>query len=340
MLKKVWIHTRRGIKFIILFMIAAFFIVGAIAFLYKPTYSVFINGEQVGYTEDRSNLQHRINEYVEKGDGTNENIAFVQVPSLPEYKLCLLKKNVVTNDEEIFNKVKEEATTYYRYYAIIDNNEEKLYVSNFEQAEGVIDGLKEKDSSNMDNISIVEKYETEMKDLVSSEEAISKLYVEKPKPVVVASNKKISSTKYASTGTVNTSLTTSGGTASLGISLIRPVSGIISSRFGVRSSIRSSAHTGLDIATSTGTPIQAAASGTVTFSGYKGSYGNMIVITHANGVQTYYGHCSQLYVSSGTSVSQGQTIAAVGSTGNSTGPHLHFEVRINGVAYNPQNYVY
>lgn len=340
MLKKVWIHTRRGIKFIILFMIAAFFIVGAIAFLYKPTYSVFINGEQVGYTEDRSNLQHRINEYVEKGDGTNENIAFVQVPSLPEYKLCLLKKNVVTNDEEIFNKVKEEATTYYRYYAIIDNNEEKLYVSNFEQAEGVIDGLKEKDSSNMDNISIVEKYETEMKDLVSSEEAISKLYVEKPKPVVVASNKKTSSTKYASTGTVNTSLTTSGGTASLGISLIRPVSGIISSRFGVRSSIRSSAHTGLDIATSTGTPIQAAASGTVTFSGYKGSYGNMIVITHANGVQTYYGHCSQLYVSAGTSVSQGQTIAAVGSTGNSTGPHLHFEVRINGVAYNPQNYVY
>lgn len=340
MLKKVWIHTRRGIKFIILFMIAAFFIVGAIAFLYKPTYSVFIDGEQVGYTEDRSNLQHRINEYVEKGDGTNENIAFVQVPSLPEYKLCLLKKNVVTNDEEIFNKVKEEATTYYRYYAIIDNNEEKLYVSNFEQAEGVIDGLKEKDSSNMDNISIVEKYETEMKDLVSSEEAISKLYVEKPKPVVVASNKKTSSTKYASTGTVNTSLTTSGGTASLGISLIRPVSGIISSRFGVRSSIRSSAHTGLDIATSTGTPIQAAASGTVTFSGYKGSYGNMIVITHANGVQTYYGHCSQLYVSAGTSVSQGQTIAAVGSTGNSTGPHLHFEVRINGVAYNPQNYVY
>lgn len=340
MLKKVWIHTRRGIKCIILFMIAAFFIVGAIAFLYKPTYSVFINGEQVGYTEDRSNLQHKINEYVEKGDGTNENIAFVQVPSLPEYKLCLLKKNVVANDEEIFNKVKEEGTTYYRYYAIVDNNEEKLYVSNFEQAEGVIDGLKEKDSSNMDNISIVEKYETEMKDLVSSEEAISKLYVEKPKPVVVASNKRKSSTKYASTGTVNTSLTTSGGTASLGISLIRPVSGIISSRFGVRSSIRSSAHTGLDIATSTGTPIQAAAPGTVTFSGYKGSYGNMIVITHANGVQTYYGHCSQLYVSAGTSVSQGQTIAAVGSTGNSTGPHLHFEVRINGVAYNPQNYVY
>ena len=66
----------------------------------------------------------------------------------------------------------------------------------------------------------------------------------------------------------------------------------------------------------------------------------MLVISHGNGVQTYYCHCSKLYVGTGTQVSQGQTVAAVGSTGNSTGPHLHLEVRINGVAYNPQNYVY
>ena len=64
-----------------------------------------------------------------------------------------------------------------------------------------------------------------------------------------------------------------------------------------------------------------------------------MVITHENGVQTYYGHCSQLYLSAGATVSQGQTVAAVGSTGNSTGPHLHFEVRVNGTAYNPENYV-
>ena len=66
----------------------------------------------------------------------------------------------------------------------------------------------------------------------------------------------------------------------------------------------------------------------------------MIVISHGNGVQTYYCHCSELLASVGQSVSQGQTIAKVGSTGNSTGPHLHLEVRVNGVAYNPQNYVY
>ena len=338
MLKKILIHTRRGVKVSAIFGIAIFLIIGAVAFLYKPTYSVFINGEQIGYTENKSELQHKINEYVEKGDGSNSNIAFVQISNLPEYKLCLLKKDVITNDEEIYNKVKEQGTTYYRYYAIAENQEEKLYVDNFENAEKVVNGLKEKDSNNIEKISIVEKYETEMKDLVQSEEAISKLYVEKPKPVVVA-KKTTTSTKYASTGSVNTSLTTSSAKANLGISLIRPVSGIVTSRFGAASAIRRSSHTGLDLATSSGTPIKAAASGTVTFSGYKGSYGNLMVITHENGVQTYYGHCSQLYLSAGATVSQGQTVAAVGSTGNSTGPHLHFEVRVNGTAYNPENYV-
>lgn len=337
MLKKVMIHTKRSIKFIVLFMISTFLIVGAIAFLYKPTYSVFINGEQVGYTENKAELQHKINSYIENGEEESKNVAFVQVANLPSYKLCLLKKDIVANDEEIFAKVKEQGVTYYRYYAILDDQEEKLYVSSFEEAEQVVNGLKEKNSSNIEKLSIVEKYEQSMKDLVTSEEAISKLYVEPVKVVTVAKN---GTAQYSKTGSVNTALTTSSGKASIGISLIRPVSGTITSRFGAGSSIRRSSHTGLDIATSTGTPIAAAASGTVTFSGYNGSYGNMIVISHGNGVQTYYGHCSKLYVSAGTQVSQGQTIAAVGSTGNSTGPHLHLEVRVNGVAYNPQNYVY
>lgn len=333
MFKKVMIHTRRSIKFIVLFMISTFLILGAIAFLYKPTYSVFMNGEQIGYTANKAELQHTINNYIENGEEENENIAFVQVENLPNYKLCLLKRNIVTNDDEIFEKVKEQGIAYYRYYAILEGEEEKTYVANFEEAEKVVNGLKEKNSSNMEKISIVEKYEENVKDLVTSEEAISKLYVE---PVKVVKTAQVQKT----TGTVNTSTTTSGGKANLGITLARPISGIITSRFGVRSSVRSSSHTGLDIAAATGTPIGAAAAGTVTFSGRKGSYGNMIVITHANGVQTYYGHCNSLYVSAGTQVSQGQTIASVGSTGNSTGPHLHLEVRVNGVAYNPQNYVY
>lgn len=331
MFRKLLIHARRSIKLIILIFLAVLLILACIASFYKISYSVTINGKMVGYTDNKSKLQTEINDYIENGE--SENTAFVQVESLPEYKVCLLKRDVQASDEDIFNIIKSAGTTYYRYYSINENDEEKLYVANFTEAEDIINQLKEKNSKNMDNITISEKYETQMQDFTTVENAVSSLYVQKPQ-VTVAKN------KTTSVGSVNTATTIAGGKVSLGISLARPVSGIISSRFGARSSIRSSAHTGLDIATSTGTPVLAAASGTVTFSGRKGSYGNLLVITHSNGVQTYYGHCSKLYVSAGTTVTQGQTVAAVGSTGNSTGPHLHFEIRVNGVAYNPQNYLY
>ena len=120
----------------------------------------------------------------------------------------------------------------------------------------------------------------------------------------------------------------------------KPISGTITSRFGNRESIRTHAHTGLDIAAPKGTTIKAAASGTVIWSGYQGSYGNLVKIDHGNGVVTYYGHCSKLYVSVGEKVEAGDSIAAVGSTGNSTGNHLHFEIQINGTSVNPQNYLY
>ena len=79
--------------------------------------------------------------------------------------------------------------------------------------------------------------------------------------------------------------------------------------------------------------------GTVTFAGYKGSYGYLVIIRHDNGTQTYYGHNSKLLVSAGQKVYKGQQIAKAGSTGRSTGTHCHFEVRINGKAVNPLNYL-
>ncbi len=342
MLKKVMIHTKRSIKVIILFAISIFLIVGAIAFLYKPTYSVFINGEQIGYTENKSELQNKINNYIENGEEENQNIAFVQVDNLPKYQLCLLKKDITPNDEEIFEKVKEQGIPYYRYYAILDNNEEKIYVSTFEEAENVVQGLKDKKSNNTEKISIVEKYEQNLAEITTTEDAISKLYVAPPVQKVSVSSKKTSNTtKYVSSGTYSNASTISTAKVDLGISFIKPVSGIISSRYGSAESVRNfRTHAGLDIAAAAGTPILAAAAGTVTYSGWMSGYGNFLIVTHANGVQTCYGHCSKLYVSAGASVSQGQQIAAVGSTGNSTGPHLHLEIRKNGVKYNPQLYIY
>lgn len=129
-------------------------------------------------------------------------------------------------------------------------------------------------------------------------------------------------------------------TASTG-SFAWPVSGRISSYFGGRYIFGSySYHSGIDIAGfSYGTAIKAADGGTVTFAGYKGSYGYLVIITHDNGTQTYYGHNSSLLVSAGQKVYKGQQIAKAGSTGRSTGVHCHFEVRVNGTAVNPLNYL-
>lgn len=121
-----------------------------------------------------------------------------------------------------------------------------------------------------------------------------------------------------------------------------PSSSRITSGFGGRSSPTegaSSNHQGIDIGASTGSAIVAAASGTVVISTYSYSAGNYVMLSHGGGVYTVYMHCSQLLVSEGQEVTQGQTIAKVGSTGYSTGPHLHFGVRSGGKYLNPLNYV-
>ena len=119
-------------------------------------------------------------------------------------------------------------------------------------------------------------------------------------------------------------------------SFIRPCSGYLTSRYGYRWGRN---HNGIDVGASTGTPIYAADGGVITMSGWNGGYGKVIVINHENGYVTYYAHCSRLLYSSGKRVAKGDVIAYVGNTGNSTGPHLHFEVRVNGSPRNPLNYV-
>lgn len=123
---------------------------------------------------------------------------------------------------------------------------------------------------------------------------------------------------------------------------IRPISGgRLSSGFGNRKAPKRGAstnHKGLDLATPTGTAVMASCGGVVTKAGWLGSYGYAIYIQHPGGRETRYGHLSKILVSVGQQVSQGQKIALSGNTGNSTGPHLHFEIRINGTPVDPRNY--
>ena len=119
--------------------------------------------------------------------------------------------------------------------------------------------------------------------------------------------------------------------------LQRPVAGgVVTSGLGSRGG---KVHHGIDIALPQGSEIRAADNGTVYFAGANGSYGNIVKIDHGNGMQTYYAHCSRLLVSAGQRVERGEQIALVGSTGRSTGPHLHFEVIINRNSIDPSGLI-
>lgn len=123
---------------------------------------------------------------------------------------------------------------------------------------------------------------------------------------------------------------------------ILPAEGRISSGFGYRISPftgRSEMHKGLDVAALRGEPIHAAADGVVSFVGKKRFFGNMIVIDHGHGVSTRYAHCDTILMKDGDAVQRGDVVAQIGNTGRSTGPHLHYEVRLNGVQVNPKKYI-
>jgi murein DD-endopeptidase MepM/ murein hydrolase activator NlpD len=124
--------------------------------------------------------------------------------------------------------------------------------------------------------------------------------------------------------------------------LLQPVSGArISSKFGMRRdpfSGHPAFHNGVDLAAPEGTPVRSAASGKVIFAGERGDYGNLVVIQHENGYETWYGHLKTIHVRLNQEVNSGYLLGEVGSTGRSTGPHLHFEVRKNGRSQNPVPY--
>ena len=338
-IKNILMKLRTWIKIAILFIFATLIKITVLSLTYRPTYQVILNNEVIGYTENKSELQKKINEYIESKD--DEQVEFIQLDSMPSYKMCLLKKDIESNDDEIYAKVTSDGVKYYKYYAITLNGEEKKYVEEFTQAESVVNQLKEKNSTNVNELGIVEKYDVELKELSNIETCVNELYVKPVEKKVVEKTTTVAKTKnkkYTSEVNISGGANSTGNKIELGIAFINPTSGTISSRFGNRSRDN---HKGIDIAGPQGTPIKAAAAGKVIYSGYStNGFGNHVIISHGNGVQTLYAHCSSLSVQEGQSVSAGTLIGKMGSTGRSTGSHLHFEIRVNGVAQDPQNYVY
>lgn len=177
-------------------------------------------------------------------------------------------------------------------------------------------------SAGQDGVEQVEARVTQINGVETQREEVSRTVVQQ------------ATTTYMYRGTKEKPSTASTGTFAW------PLRGTITSRFGYRSIFGgTSYHSGLDIAAPYGTQISAADGGTVTFVGWRGSYGQTVIITHDNGMVTYYAHCSSLLVNTGDRVYQGQAIARVGMTGTATGYHCHFEVRVGGRSVDPENYL-
>lgn len=244
--------------------------------------------------------------------------------AMPNYELTLADIED-TNEEQIFNEVQNLAVVTYKLYAIAVDGEKATYVNSKQEAEETVAKLKEEYKENIEEIDIVvtEEYTTDLNSINSVEPEVALASAE---TVVTEKVEEIQRIKEATFEGVYFA--------------VRPVSGTITSRYGANESIRDHTHKGIDIGAPNGTDIKAAAKGTISYSDWMGGYGYLVIIDHENGIQTYYGHCSKLYVEVGEEVEAGDVIAAVGSTGFSTGNHLHFEIRKNGSQINPQRYVY
>lgn len=278
---------------------------------------------------------------------------------MPEYSFELVTRNTATQENKILNKIKDTAVITYKTYAITVNGEQINEVSTEVEAENIISDLQSDLKEGVEfNLGIVEIYKTEQT-LVSKDSAFetlnqmklakteeyeaeqARLEAErKAKEEAARKEAERQAQIYAQSKAAAASTSYGSGNIS-GINLTNPlrVTPLITSRFG-ESGSRRYVHTGVDLATALGTSIYPIASGTVVYAGWQGSYGNLIQIDHGDGIQSWYGHCNSINVSVGDSVSTDTCIGTVGSTGNSTGPHLHLEIRINGNAVNPQNYLY
>lgn len=310
-------YLKSSLRIFTIIIVALIIIIIAICSKYKIAYRVSLNGDNLGYIDNKKAFKEKIeqNIYVD-----NKTVAFVIDENMPKYEAMFIKNDNETNEDEILKEVLETDLVAYRSYKIVLDGQEKETVETLELATEVVDEIKSdyEDKINLD-LGIVEDitYNT-AESTVLTDIQLAKATLEEEVDLKI---EKLGST-------VND------------IYLEKPIEGIITSRYGVYSSIRTGSHKGLDIAAPTGTKINPCASGIVEKAEYSGALGNLVVINHGNGVTTCYAHCSKMLVNVGDEVNTDTVIALVGSTGNSTGPHLHLEIKIDGKTINPQKYLY
>lgn len=325
--------TKEILKITKTIAVALILIVGIILIKYKPLYKVEISGIQIGYVKNKNEFNSKVTEYVNTKE--NEQVAFITLDSQPDYELELVDNSTKTNEKEALETIKENSVTTYTAYGITIDNDIKTYVKTENEAESTVKAINEQynNENKKVDVNVKQIYAQEAMETVETDDAVKAVSeiatIQIQKQEQEEKEKIEEEEKKNALAIVNDVIIAE-----------KPVTGSITSRYAEVSRIRSGAHTGLDIATSKGTDIKVCSDGKVVFASNKGSYGNLVKVEHKNGVETWYAHCSKIYAKAGQEVKAGDIIAAVGSTGNSTGPHLHFEIRINGNPVNPQKYIY
>ena len=315
--------------------------IGFMAWKFKFVYMVEMGGVELGLVNDKDKFEKDIKDTLEN---LEEPVVSAKLQENPKYSLRLVdKEDIDVDDNYVFAKVEEKIEKTYRYYNIKEDDKLLAKVSTKEERDNL---LKELEEGKQVKDLKVEEEETKEYYIISYEEAkqlastnvdnienekrskLAKEKIEKRNTNIVKNIRR--------GGTVSAS-SSSNASAMLGsLSFRRPLN---SSRVSA-GYLGYPGHRGIDFPSPQGTPVMAAESGTVTTVMYSNkSYGNRVIIDHGNGISTLYGHNSTIGVSLGQKVSKGQTIAGVGSTGNSTGNHVHFEIRINGKPINPTSYV-
>lgn len=304
---------------------------------YKPVYTVLINGEEKGYVTSKMQLQDDIEDYLQRGN--SEKVGYILLNDRPEYEFHLVKKDVPTKDDEILAGILDSCDVFYKIYAVNVNDEVVCTVDSLITAQQIVDEVNEqqKDFTKKATVQISENYEKAYDETVQDVELAVKDIM---KPIKEENDKIVKQyVRYSSAKsvTVPQSVLDRLANSDADLTFGYPVSGyVITSRYGWR---RSGFHTGVDYAVALGTPIHAAEDGVVTMAQWSGNYGYLVKIQHAGGFETRYAHCSRFAVSVGDTVKKGDVVAYVGSTGNSTGPHVHLEVRYEGNSLDPETFV-
>lgn len=328
------LSTLRFVFFTILTLVLIFSaVLVTVLNTYKPTVKAYIDGKFVGYFSSEQQFDEVYNDLVTEKQNIDSNVK-VYLESEPTFETSYTRDSLIAK-QNVYTNLRAEIKTEYTVYEVAVDGENKMKFDNKDDAEKYAENLKsevsklnvevkEEKVEDKGEITTIERADSILKDIVDRNKP-----VETPKATVSKTTNTTSSSNVTTAATIGaTSVPATGG------GVWPTVNRRVNCHY-----MGYSGHTGIDLGGAVGTAIYAYKSGTVTFAGWGSGYGLHIKIDHGNGMTTYYAHCSELFASVGQQVTEGQMIAKIGMTGYTTGPHLHFEVRLNGVPVNPYPYI-